>query len=350
MNKSIKIGKNEIGDNRPVFIIAELSGNHLHKYDLAAKTIRAMKKAGADAVKLQTYTADTITIDSNKKYFQITQGTIWDGTTLHKLYQQAYTPWDWQPKLKKLADELGIALFSSPFDPTAVQFLEKMKVPAYKVASLEIRDHGLIEAMAKTGKPIIISTGVATRQDITEAIRVCKKTGNDQVAILKCTSAYPTPMEEVNLKTIPDIAKRFKVIAGLSDHTMGSKIAIAAVALGAKIVEKHFILDRKLGGPDASFSMEPAEFKQMVGEIRDVEKALGSVNYRLTPKAKKSLEHSRSLFVVQDIGAGEVFTEQNIRSIRPGFGLHPKFLKQILGKKASRDLERGTPLQKKFIR
>lgn len=349
MNKNIKIGNREIGEGKPVFIIAELSGNHLQKFDLAVKTIKAMKKAGADAVKLQTYTADTITLDSDKKHFQITQGTIWDGTTLHKLYQQAYTPWDWQPKLKKLADDLGILLFSSPFDPTAVNFLEKMKVPAYKVASLEIMDHGLIEAMAKTGKPIIISTGVATQEDIIEAIEVCKKAGNDQIAVLKCTSAYPTPMEELNLKTIPDIASKFKVISGLSDHTMGSTIVIAAVALGAKIIEKHFILDRKLGGPDGSFSMEPAEFKQMVNQIRDVEKALGRVNYELTPMAKKSLEHSRSLFVVKDIKKGEKFTLQNVRSIRPGFGLHPRYLKEILRKVASRDLDRGTPLDLKMI-
>jgi pseudaminic acid synthase len=342
----IKIGNRLIGEDRPVFIIAELSGNHLQDYNLAVKTIKAMKKAGADAVKLQTYTADTITIDCDKKHFQITQGTIWDGTTLHKLYQQAHTPWEWQPKLKKLADELGIILFSSPFDPSSIDFLEKMNVPAYKVASLEIGDHGLIEAMARTGKPIIISTGVATSEDITEAIRVCRKAGNEQVAILKCTSAYPTPMEELNLKTIPDIAQKFKVVAGLSDHTMGSTITVAAVALGAKIIEKHFILDRKLGGPDGSFSMEPLEFRQMVDQIRDVEKALGKVNYELTPKAKKSRQHSRSLFVVADIKKGEKFTTENVRSIRPGFGLAPKFINDVIGAQAKRNIKRGDPLKK----
>jgi pseudaminic acid synthase len=344
MKREIKIGKHLVGTNHPVFIIAELSANHLHKYDIAVKTLRAMKKAGADAVKLQTYTADTITIDSDKKYFQINQGTIWDGKTLYSLYKEAYTPWEWQPKLKKIADEIGLEFFSSPFDQTAVDFLEETKISAYKVASLEIKDVGLIEAIAKTNKPIIFSTGVATKQDIKLALDTARKAGNHELAILKCTSAYPTPMVEVNLRTIPDLEKTFKVIAGISDHTMGSHISVGAVALGAKIVEKHFILDRSMGGPDSSFSMEPDEFAQMVKEIRETERALGKINYELTAKAKKSLEHSRSLFVVKDIKKGEIFSGENVRSIRPGFGLHPKYLKEILGKKAKKDLERGTPL------
>jgi pseudaminic acid synthase len=326
--------------------VGELSANHNQDFSLAVKSIKAMAKAGADAVKIQTYTADTITIDSDKKYFKVNQGTIWDGTTLHKLYQQAYTPWEWQPKLKKVAEDLGLIFFSSPFDNSAVDFLEKMKVPAYKVASFEITDHGLIEYIATKNKPVLISTGISTLEDITEALRVCREAGNDQIALLKCTSAYPAPLEELNLRTIPDIAKRFGVVVGLSDHTMGSAVAIASVAQGAKIIEKHFILDRKIGGPDASFSMDPAEFKKMVEEIRAVEKALGGVKYDLTPKAKKSREHSRSLFVVKNIKKGELFSRDNVRSIRPGFGLHPKFLKEIIGKPAKADIERGEPLKK----
>lgn len=345
----LKIGVKSIGNNHSVFIIAELSANHLHNFDLAVDTIKAIKESGADAVKLQTYTPDTITIDSDNEYFQIDQGTIWDGKTLYQLYQEAYTPWEWQPKLKEIAEELGLIFLSSPFDKTAVDFLEEMNVPAYKVASFEITDIPLIEYMASKGKPVIISTGIATLADIEEAVNACKKMGNHQIALLKCTSAYPAPLEEVNLITIPNLADTFKTVVGLSDHTLGISVPIAAVALGAKIIEKHFILDRNMGGPDAAFSMEPDEFRSMVDAVRDVEKALGTVNYDLTEKTKKSREFSRSLFVVEDVKAGESFTEENVRSIRPGFGLHPRYLEQIIGKNARKDIEKGTPLDWAFI-
>lgn len=345
-----KIGNKKIGGDNPVFIIAELSANHGHDFKIAVKTLRAMKKAGANAVKLQTYTADTITIDSDKNYFKIKQGTIWDGTTLYKLYQKAHTPWEWQPKLKKIAEDLGMICFSSPFDQTAVDFLQKMDVPAYKVASFEITDIPLIEYIASKNKPVIISTGVAELEDIKEAISACKRMGNNKIALLKCTSAYPAPYNEINLQTIPDMAKRFKAVIGLSDHSMGDEAAIASVALGAKIIEKHFILDRKIGGPDSGFSMEPQEFKQMVEAIRNTEKALGQVTYKLSEKSKKSREFSRSLFVVEDINQGEILTEKNVRSIRPGYGLPPKYLKKILGKQVKKDLAKGTPLDWKMIK
>lgn len=339
-----KIGENTIGDSHPVFIIAELSANHLQDFDLAVKTIRAIKESGADAVKLQTYTPDTITIDSNTEYFQIDQGTLWDGKTLYQLYQEAYTPWEWQPELKEIAEELGLMCFSSPFDKTAVDFLEGINVPAYKVASFEITDLPLIEYIASKGKPVIISTGIATLSDLEEAVNACKRSGNHQIALLKCTSAYPAPLNEINLKTLPNLVETFRVVVGLSDHTLGISVPIAAVALGAKIIEKHFILDRKLGGPDAAFSLDPEEFRLMVSAVREVEKALGGVKYELTEKTRKSREFSRSLFVVEDTNAGESFTEGNVRSIRPGFGLHPRHLKEIIGRKARKDIKRGTPL------
>lgn len=346
----IKIDNSIIGDKQKVFIIAELSANHNQNFDLAVKTIEAMKKSGADAVKLQTYTADTITIDCNNKYFQIKQGTIWDGQNLYQLYKKAYTPWEWQPKLKKVANDLGMECFSSPFDKTAVDFLEKMDVPAYKVASFEITDIPLIEYIASKGKPIIISTGIAEKNDISEAVHACKRMGNHQIILLKCTSSYPTPLEDVNLMTIPDMKKRFKTIVGLSDHTLGISTPIAAITLGAQVVEKHFILDRKIDGPDSSFSLEPTEFKAMVDAIRDTEKALGKVTYVLSEKSKINREFSRSLFVVADIKEGESFTEQNVRSIRPAFGLPPKYFKEIVGKKTKKDIARGNPLQWKFIK
>ncbi|WP_156164041.1 pseudaminic acid synthase [Methanosarcina sp. 1.H.T.1A.1] len=333
-----------LGDTNPVFIIAELSANHLQDFNLAVETIKAMKKAGADAVKLQTYTADTITIDSDNECFKINQETLWDNKTFYQLYQEAHTPWEWQPELKMIAEDLGLICFSSPFDKTAVDFLEKMEVPAYKVASFEITDIPLIEYIASKGKPVIISTGIATLADIEEAVNACKRMGNEQVALLKCTSAYPSPLEDVNLNTIPNLKDSFKTVVGLSDHTLGISVPIAAVALGAKIIEKHFILDRNLGGPDAAFSLEPHEFKLMVEAIREVEKALGEVNYELTDKMKKSREFSRSLFVVEDMEEGEVFTEKNVRSIRPGFGLHPRNLYNVMGKRALRTINKGTPL------
>ena len=327
-----------------VFIIAELSANHNHDLNIALETIKTMKEAGADAVKIQTYTPDTITINCSNEYFQIRQGTLWDGQTLYDLYKKAYTPWEWHRDLQKLARDLGLVFFSTPFDVTAVDFLETLNVPIYKIASFEITDIPLIEYVALKGKPVIISTGIAALDDIEEALAACRRMNNHEIILLKCTSAYPAPIEEANLLTIPDMAKRFNTAVGLSDHTMGGTAAIAAVALGAKIIEKHFILDRKLGGPDAGFSMEPSEFKTMVDAIRDVEKALGKVSYELTDKIKINREFSRSLFVVKDMCAGDVFTGENIRSIRPGFGLHPRYLGEVLGKKARRELKKGTPL------
>ncbi|KIL09035.1 N-acetylneuraminate synthase [Clostridium botulinum] len=350
MKNEIKIENKIIGENSPVFIIAEMSANHLQDFDKAVEIIKAAKKAGADAIKLQTYTPDTITIDCDNEYFQITQGTIWDGTTLHKLYEEAYTPWDWQPKLKEIAEKDGLICFSSPFDNTSVDFLEEMDVPAYKVASFEITDIPFIEYIASKGKPVIMSTGIANLSDIEEAVNACKRMGNNQVILLKCTSAYPAPVEEANLMTIPNMTKIFDIVAGLSDHTLGSSVSIAAVALGAKVIEKHFTLSRKDGGPDAAFSMEPHEFKQMVEDIRNVEKALGKVTYELTEKQKKGKEHSRSLFVVKDIKKGEMFTEENVRSIRPGFGMKTKYIRDILGKTAKMDLKKGAPMDWKFIR
>lgn len=340
----INIADKKVGGINPVFIVAELSANHLQKYDLAVKTIRAAKESGADAVKFQTYTPDTITIDSNDEYFQIKQGTIWDGKTLYQLYQEAYTPWEWHPKLKTIAEELGLIFFSSPFDKTAVDLLEEMDVPAYKIASLEITDIPLIEYIASKGKPVIISTGIATLSDIEEAVNACRRKGNDRIALLKCTSEYPASLEDANLRTIPNMKETFKTVVGFSDHTMGISVPIAAVSLGAKIIEKHFILDRKLGGPDAMFSSEPEEYKAMVKAVREVETALGSVNYELSEKTKRSREFSRSLFVIKDVKKEECLTFENIRSIRPGFGLHPRYLNDIIGKRARKDIKRGTPL------
>jgi len=344
MMKSINISHFEISDTSPTFIVAELSANHNQKYEVAVETIKEAKRIGADAIKLQTYTADTITIESEKPYFRINQGTLWDGKTLYQLYKEAFTPWEWQPKLKKIAEEMGLICFSSPFDKTAVDFLEQMNVPAFKIASFEITDIPLIEYIASKEKPMIISTGIARLADIEEALDACKKMGNHQIALLKCTSAYPTPLEEVNLKTIPNLKETFHTIVGLSDHSLGISIPIAAVALGAKIIEKHFILDRKLGGPDAAFSLEPHEFEVMVRSVRDVEKALGQVQYELTEKMKRSREHARSLFVVKDIAPGEIFSADNVRSIRPGNGLAPKYLNAVFGRKAKMEIKKGTPL------
>ncbi len=340
---TFKIGNREIGGDNPVFIIAELSANHNQDFEIAVKTIKAAKKAGADAIKLQTYTADTITIDSDKEYFKIKQGTVWDGETFYNLYKKAYTPWEWQPKLKKIAEDEGLICFSSPFDKTAVDFLEEMKVPAYKVASFEITDISLIKYMASKGKPMIISTGIAILSDIEMAIEACKSVGNNEIAILKCTSSYPAPLEDINLKTIPNIKETFEVEVGLSDHTLGASVPIGAVSLGAKIIEKHIILDKKIGGPDAGFSLDPKEFEEMVKSVREIEKALGKVDYTLSENRQKSREFARSLFVVEDIKKGEIFTEKNIRSIRPGYGLAPIELYKIIGKKARKNIEKGTP-------
>ena len=345
-----KIGEKEIGENNPAFIIAELSANHMNDFDVAVKTIEAMAEAGADAVKFQTFTPDTITLNCANEYFQIKQGTVWDGQVLHKLYDDAYMPWDWQPKLKKIAENLGLIVFSSPFDKTSVDFLEDMDVLAYKIASFEITDIPLIEYAASKGKPIIISTGIASFEDIELAVKTCLDVGNDKIALLKCTSSYPAPLEEINLNTIPDIKEKFNFVVGLSDHTLGGEVSTAAVALGANIIEKHFILDRAMGGPDSEFSMEPDEFKLMVDSIRNVEKALGKINYELSDKMKANREFSRSLFVVRDMKKDDVISEDNVRSIRPGFGLHPKYLKELLGKKVNKDLKKGTPFELNFVK
>lgn len=344
MDKKLIIDGREISQTAPSYIIAEMSANHLMDKDRAMRIIDAAADAGADAIKLQTYTADTITIDCDNEYFQIKQGTIWDGTTLHKLYQEAYTPWEWQEDLMAHAKERGIACFSSPFDPTAVDFLESIGCPAYKVASFEITDIPLIRKIARLGKPVIMSTGISEMADIERAVNACKEEGNTQVALLKCTSSYPAPYEEINLLTIPNMAEAFDVVTGLSDHTMGHDVAVASIALGAKVIEKHLTLARADGGPDAEFSMEPQEFKEMVDGIRNVEKALGRVTYDLTAKGRKNREFSRSLFVVEDIPVGGTITETNVRSIRPGFGMHPIYLDEVMGRTVPNGAAKGTPL------
>ncbi len=332
-----------------VFVIAEMSANHHQDLKVAIDTVRAAKAAGADAIKLQTYTADTLTIDCDKPYFQIRQGTLWDGTTLYRLYRQAFTPWDWHETLMRVAEEENIVCFSSPFDKSSVDFLENLNVPAYKIASFEITDIPLIEYVAAKGKPVIISTGIATQDEISEALAACHRCGNREVALLKCTSSYPAPVSQANLRTIPDMRSRFNVPVGLSDHTMGSSVALASVALGACIVEKHFILDREIGGPDAAFSMDKEEFAQMVKGIREVEQALGKVTYEFTESVRRNRKFARSLFVVENMSAGDVITEHNVRSIRPADGLPPKFLPEILGKKVNRDIERGEPFKLEYL-
>lgn len=337
----MKIGNFEINENSSVFIIAELSANHNGNIETAKETIRAAKRSGANCIKFQTYTADTITIDSKKEDFLI-KGTIWEGKNLYDLYQEAYTPWEWHEELFKLAEEEGLICFSSPFDPSSVDFLEKLNVPAYKIASFEITDIPLIEYVASKGKPVIISTGIATLEDIELALDACRRMGNDQIALLKCTSSYPAPIEEANMVMIKDFEKRFGVVIGLSDHTIGSTVPIVATCFGAKIIEKHFILDRSIGGPDASFSMNEQEFAEMVKAVRNAEKAIGKVDYTLTEKQQAGKNFSRSLYVVKDVIAGELLTKENVRSIRPGFGLHPKYYLEILGKKFSKNVENGT--------
>ena len=325
------------------FIIAELSANHNQDIERAEQSIRAVADTGADAVKLQTYTADTMTIPCDAEYFRI-KGTLWEGRTLHDLYLEAYTPWEWHPRLMGLANELGLACFSTPFDATAVDFLESLDVPCHKVASFEVVDIPLLRKIASTTKPVIMSTGMATLEEIAEGVRTLREHGTTELALLKCTSSYPAPAKEANLRTIAHMAEAFNCPVGLSDHTLGSAVAVTAVALGARIVEKHFTLCRADGGPDSAFSMEPAEFKQMVLDIRTAEAALGRVNYSLTDKERQSIVFRRSLFVVKDVKAGEVFTSENVRSIRPGHGLHPRFLETVLGRCARYDIKRGTPL------
>ena len=345
----MKIAERQIGDGAPVYVIAELSANHNQRFEDALAIVRAAKEAGADAVKLQTYTADTLTLDSDKEYFRIGKGTIWEGRTLHDLYREAFTPWEWQPKLKAEAEELGLHCFSSPFDETAVDFLETLNVPAYKIASFELVDLPLIECVARTGKPLIMSTGMATRDEIAEAVAAARGAGAAEIALLKCTSAYPARHEEMNLRTIPEMNATFGVPVGLSDHTLGSAVPVAAVALGACIIEKHLTLSRATPGPDSAFSLEPAEFKQMVADVRAAEQSLGQPNYTVSEKEEVSRIFRRSLFAVRDVRAGESFTAGNVRSIRPGHGLAPKHLREVLSRTAARDIERGTPLAWELI-
>lgn len=331
------------------YIVAELSANHGHKLENALASVHAAKAAGVDAIKIQTYTADTMTLDSDNEDFLVKTGTIWDGVTLYNLYKEAYTPWEWHKAIFDEAKKVGIDCFSTPFDKTAVDLLEELDNPIYKIASFEITDIPLIEYAASKHKPIVISTGIATPDDIQEALAACKRVGNDDITLLHCVSAYPAPMELVNLRTMMDMAKRYGVRVGLSDHTKGSDVAIAAVVLGATMVEKHFILDRAIGGPDAAFSMQQDEFAAMVQSIRNVEKALGTVAYKTDPSAIKGREFSRSLYVAEDMKAGDIITEQNVRSVRPGYGLHPKYLSEILGKRVNRDLKKGNRMMLEYI-
>lgn len=340
----MKIANKFIGNNNPCFIIAELSANHNGDLEIAIETIRAAKKAGADAIKLQTYTPDTLTINCDKKHFKIEEGTLWDGKTLYELYGEAYTPWEWHKELFKVAKEEGLICFSSPFDKTAVDFLEELQVPAYKIASFEIQDIPLIEYTASKGKPIIMSTGIAEYEDIQLAVDTCRKVGNNDIILLKCTSSYPAPLELANLKTIPNLKTSFGVEVGFSDHTYGSLAPTIAVSLGATVVEKHFILDKSIGGPDADFSLDLNEFTKLVSKIRDTEKLLGKVSYEISDKVKKNKKFARSLFVVDNVRKGDVITDKNVRSIRPGYGLHPKYFNEILGKKFTKNIEKGEPL------
>jgi N-acetylneuraminate synthase len=343
------IADHPIGKGLPVYVVAEVSANHHQSLEVAVEIVRAAKDAGADAVKLQTYTPDTMTIQSDQSYFQVRGGTLWDGRTLYDLYAEACTPWEWQPRLKKLAESLGMDLFSSAFDLTAVDFLEEMGVPAHKVASFELVDIPLIQRMARTGKPLIISTGMATVEEIEEALHCARESGATQIALLKCTSSYPAPAEEMNLRTIPEMARRFGVPVGLSDHTIGIAVPVAAVALGACILEKHLTLSRSTPGPDSAFSLEPHEFKAMVDAVRTAEKALGEVHFGLSENEQASRAFRRSLFVVEDVKPGETFNMENVRSIRPGHGLHPRHLTEVLGKRAAQGIKRGTPLSWEFV-
>jgi len=331
------------------FIIAELSANHGGKLEIAKETVRAAKRAGADAIKLQTYTADTITLDVKTEHFKISQGTSWDGQYLHDLYKGASLPWEWHKPIFELAKEEGLVCFSSPFDFTAVDFLEELDCPVYKIASFEITDIPLIEYVASKGKPVIISTGIAEEIDIELAIAACKKQGNEDITILKCTSAYPADPKDANLSMIEDIKSRFGVKSGLSDHTLGIEAPMIAVAMGATVIEKHFILDKSIGGADAHFSLDEKDFKSMVDAVRLTEDMMGKVDYSMTDKKKKSREFSRSLFISEDVKAGDVLTEKNVRSVRPGFGIHPKFLKDVLGKFVNRDIDKGTPVSLDYI-
>ncbi len=344
----MKIGNFDINKNSQVFIIAELSANHNGSLDVALESVRAAKRAGANCIKLQTYTADTLTINSKNKDF-IIDGTIWDGKNLYDLYKKAFTPWDWHSKIMQVAKEEGLICFSSPFDKSSVDFLEELNTPAYKIASFEITDIPLIEYIASKGKPIIMSTGIATDEDIDLAIKACKKMNNNDIALLKCTSSYPAPIDESNIIMIKDFMEKYNLISGLSDHTLGITVPIVAVSMGAKIIEKHFILNKDIGGPDSSFSLDEKEFFMMTRAVRDAEKAIGKVDYNLSEKQKKGKDFSRSLYIVKDVKKGEILTEKNVKSIRPGFGLHPKYYNKIIGKKVNKNLKFGDRMDLKFI-
>ena len=341
---AITIGGRQIGPGQPCYIVAELSANHHQRFEQAVELVRTAKACGADAVKLQTYTPDTITIDCDTAHFRIGGGTLWEGRKLYDLYGEACTPWEWHPRLKELAASLGMACFSSPFDASAVEFLEQLDVPAYKIASFELVDLPLIRRVARTGKPMIMSTGMASIDEIAEAVDVARAAGARQLVLLACSSAYPSPPESINLRRIPDLAARFDVVTGLSDHTLGIAVPIAAVAMGACLIEKHFCLSRDEPGPDSAFSLEPGELRAMVEAVRTAEKALGRAEYGVTAAERASQVFRRSLFVVKDVKAGERFTSESVRSIRPGNGLHTRHLDDVLGKEAARDIPRGTPL------
>lgn len=341
---NLKIGNREIGDKSSVYIIAEMSANHAGSIETAKEIIHAAKIAGADCVKIQTYTPDTLTIDCDNRYFQIQDGT-WNGDNLYQLYGKAYTPWEWHQELKDEAENIGIDFFSTPFDNSAVDFLEDLGIGFYKIASFELVDLPLLEYVASKGKPIIMSTGMATLAEIDEAVRTIRNAGNQQLALLRCASAYPAITDEMNLRTMQNMQEVFGVPVGLSDHSMGSVGAVTAVALGAQIIEKHFCLDRKIENPDASFSMNPDEFAQMVKDIRQAEKALGIISYGPSKQEETNIIFRRSIFCVKDIKKGEVLTEDNVRIIRPGYGLKPKYYPQVIGQKALMDIKRGTPLQ-----
>jgi len=347
--KEILIENRRIGLNEPAFIIAELSCNHLNDFSIVEKTINAAAEAGVDALKLATLTPDTMTIDCDKSDFIINTDSKWDGRSYYDLYEETSMPYEWHGKIQKMCSDLGLICFSSPYDTSAAEFLYNLDMPAYKIASFEIVDIPLIKKVASYGKPVIISTGIAKESEIRDAVDACCSMDNEQVVLLKCTSGYPAPYDEINLSAIPMMESDFNVIPGLSDHTLGIEIPIAAVSLGAKVIEKHIILDRSLGGPDAHFSLNPSEFGALVKAVRNVEMAIGKATYNLPVSSQKSRKNMRSLYVVEDIKNGEIFTDQNVRSIRPGFGMAPKHLDRVLGKKAAQNLERGTPLKEELI-
>ncbi|MFY4759972.1 pseudaminic acid synthase [Aliarcobacter butzleri] len=343
----MKIGNFDLNQNG-TFIIAELSANHNGSLQTALDSIKVAKECGANAIKLQTYTADTLTLNSRNEDFMISGGTLWDGKNLYELYQEAYTPWEWHKELFDYARSLDIDIFSTPFDKTAVDFLETLNPTAYKIASFEITDYELVRYTASKQKPIIISTGIATIDEIQDVVNICKSVGNENIILLKCTSEYPAPLNEANLKTISNMKETFGVEVGFSDHTLGIVAPVVAVTLGAKVIEKHFIIDKSIGGADCGFSMDKKEFKQMVEAIRDAEKLIGVVDYSLNEKRKKQRRFARSLYISSDIKKGEVFTLENIKSVRPFYGLHPKYLNDILGKVAKKDYKFGNRLETNF--